>query len=53
MITIRYNEESVKTMTKEQFLENQKHHANDTDLEADYLKICPPKSKKAETKEPV
>jgi hypothetical protein len=46
---INYNEEAVKTLTKEEFLENQKHHAKDTDLSADYDKIVGAEKKVAAT----
>lgn len=49
---IGYNEEAVKGMTKEEFLENQKHHAKDTDLVADYERIVGKKEKAEKPKEP-
>lgn len=48
---INYNEDWVRSVTKNEFLENQKHHSNDTDLSADYDRINPPKeSAEKETK---
>jgi hypothetical protein len=46
---IGYNEAAVKEMTKEQFLEQMQHHAEDTDLSADYDRIAG-KKEKAEKK---
>jgi hypothetical protein len=51
---INFNKEWVKTVTKKQFVEAQKHWAKDCDLEAEYDKIVPPKEKGSEpgAKEP-
>jgi hypothetical protein len=46
MVTIVYNHEAVKSMTKEEFLEMHQHLAEHTDLSADYDKIVPPKKEK-------
>lgn len=55
MVTISYNEEWVKSVTKKVFIETYKDHDGDIDWSAEYDRINPPKEKapvKSEAQEP-
>lgn len=50
MYTVGFNKEWVKSVSKAEFLEHEKHHeANGIDLSAEYDKIVPPKAKEKPT----
>lgn len=45
-IQISFNEEWVRSVSKKEFLENEKYHADNIDLSAEYDRINPPKKAK-------